>query len=373
MVIPAAILNKITLTINLPGTGGTETAIYRYGVLATLTHPGYNEFTRTISAYDSSILSETNQHGAVMGFSYDNLGRIKAVNMPSGFNDISASWSTNYVTITQGSNTVVKYWDGMGRDTGHVEQGDGINLYYRNTLDSEGRTVSESKGSTASADTYDYVYNDAGQIKKITDPRGKITTISMSGDQKTVTDANQHATYFEYNHLPGLASKLTDPAGKKAVFSYDGAGRLLSTSYNSSRTQSYIYNALDQATTENHPETGAITYAYSTANNLEIKTWGGQSTAFTYNTSNQVLTENAGDEKITYGYDSKGRVSSISSNLGWSKTSIGYNSFGNVSQETINIPGLSSKTVSYSYDGNNRLGQITYPDAGERPSTATMA
>ena len=282
--------------------------------------------------------------------------------MPSGFNDISASWSTNYVTITQGSNTVVKYWDGMGRDTGYVEQGDGINLYYRNTLDSEGRTVSESKGSTASADTYDYVYNDAGQIKKITDPRGKITTISMSGDQKTVTDANQHATYFEYNHLPGLISKLTDPAGKKAVFSYDGAGRLLSTSYNSSRTQSYIYNALDQVITENHPETGAITYAYSTANNLETKTWGGQSTAFTYNTSNQVLTENAGDEKITYGYDSKGRVSSITSNLGWSKTSIGYNSFGNVSQETINIPGLSAKTVSYSYDGNNQLAQITYPD-----------
>jgi RHS repeat-associated protein len=354
--------NNITITIDLPGTGGTETMTYKYGVLATLTHPGYTEFTRTISAYDSSILSETNQHGAVMNFDYDNLGRITAIDMPSGFNDIAASWSTNYVTITQGGNTVNKYWDGMGRDTGHTEQGDGITLYYRKSLDSEGRTTTESKGSTDSADTYVYVYNAAGQIKKITDPRGKITNINMSGNQKTVIDANSNSTTFEYNHLPGLVSNLTDANGKTAAYTYDGAGRLLGANFNSSRTQSYEYNALDQITSENHPETGAITYAYNTANNLEIKTWGGQSTGYTYNAANQLLTENAGDETITYTYDNKGRVASITGGLGWSKTSIGYNSFGNVTQETITIPGLSAKTVSYDYDGNNQLGRITYPD-----------
>ncbi len=69
-----------------------------------------------------------------MNFSYDNLGRITAIDMPSGFNDVTASWSTNYVTITQGNNTMKKYWDGMGRDTGFIEQGDGITLYSSKNL-----------------------------------------------------------------------------------------------------------------------------------------------------------------------------------------------------------------------------------------------
>ena len=131
-----------------------------------------------------------------MSFDYDNLGRITDIDMPSGFNDISASWSTNNVSINQGNNTIIKYWDGMGRDTGHVEQGDGITLYYRKSLDSEGRTLAESKGSTESTETYNYVYNAAGQVKKITDPRAKVTTIAMGADQKTVTDANNHAYCF---------------------------------------------------------------------------------------------------------------------------------------------------------------------------------
>jgi RHS repeat-associated protein len=354
--------NYITITVDLPGTGGTETMIYRYGVLATLTHPGYTEFTRTISAHDSSILSETNQHGAVMGFTYDDLGRITATTMPSGFNSISTSWSSDSVSSTQGGNKIIKYWDGMGRDTGYVEQGDGINLYFRKSLDSEGRIVAESKGSTNSANTYGYLYNAAGQITKITDPMLKETNISMDANHKTVIDANQHTTYFEYNHLPGLVTKLIDPADKKAEFTFDGVGRLLSTSYNYYRTQSYSYNGLDQVTSENHPETGEIKYAYSTANNLETKTWGGTSTTYTYNPSNQVLTEDDGDEKLSYTYDSNGRISSINSSLGWTKASIGYNSFGNVTQETITIPELSAKTVYYAYDGNNQLKKITYPD-----------
>ncbi len=75
-----------------------------------------------------------------------------------------------------------------------------------------------------------------------------------------------------------------------------------------------------------------------------------------------MLTENAGDETITYAYDSNGRVESITSGLGWSKTSIGYNALGAQTQEIMTIPGLSAKTISYAYDGNNQMSQITYPD-----------
>jgi hypothetical protein len=76
-----------------------------------------------------------------MGFTYDSLGRIKTIDMPTGFNDITATWSTTSVTITQGSNIVTKYWDGLARDLGYKESGDSTTLYFFKTLDAEGRVT----------------------------------------------------------------------------------------------------------------------------------------------------------------------------------------------------------------------------------------
>lgn len=354
--------NSITITIDLPGSGGTETWIYKYGVLATLNRPIFTEMSREISSYNSAILSETNQNGGKMDFIYDDIGRIVKIEMPSGFNDVTASWYSTYVIITQGSHKVYKYWDGMGRNTGHAETGDGIVLYYRKTLDSEGRLIGESKGSTDIDVDYNYVLSAAGAIKKITDPRGKITNIALATDKKTITDPNGNDTNLEYNHLPGLITKLTDAAGKIAMYSYDAIGRLINTTFNSSRTQTYTYNGLDQVTSESHPETGSIEYSYDTENNLATKTWGTSTFSYTYNSSNQMLTENAGDENLSFSYDSRGRISGVTSNLGWAKSPIVYNSLGAITGETISIPGLSAKIISYSYDGNNQLNQITYPD-----------
>ncbi|MFX1535259.1 MAG: choice-of-anchor D domain-containing protein, partial [Promethearchaeota archaeon] len=356
--------NLITITVNLPGSAGTETYEYRYGILSKIERPGYTEpeLSRTISNNDSSILSETNQHGGTMSFQYDGLGRIKKVVMPSPFNDINATWSTNSVSITQGGNAVTKYWDGMGRDTGHEETGDGITLYYLRTLDSEGRVIEESKGSTASSDKYIYELSASGQVKKITDPRGKITNISYSGNKKTVTDPNNKITEFEYNNLPGLVTKLKDPQSRFTYNTYDAIGRLKQVYYNSSRNQYFYYDGLDNLTKEIHPETGTIDYTYNSENNLWKKDWGGASITYSYNTSNQLTTINSDDETITYLYDSKGRVNKISSDKGWYRDNILYNYLGAVTQERQYIPGLGAKTLTYAYDNNNNLISISYSD-----------
>lgn len=276
----------ITITVDLPGSAGTETYKYSYGVLSNVIRPGYTELTRTISQYDSSILSETNQHGGMMSFSSDGLGRITSIDMPTGFNDITATWATNSVSIARGSNTMTKYWDGMGRDTGFTEAGDGTTLYYRKTLDAEGRLVSESKGSTNSADIYAYLITALGQVTRITDPRGKITSIAYSSNTKTVTDPQSKVTVYTYGGLPGLATNLKDPLNLNAVSTYDDLGRLTKVVYNSARTQTYAYDSLDNVTSEAHPETGTITYTFDAQNNLSQKTWGGATLNYGYNTSN---------------------------------------------------------------------------------------
>ncbi|MGD2093344.1 MAG: hypothetical protein PVH61_44700, partial [Candidatus Aminicenantes bacterium] len=272
-------------------------------------------------------------------------------------------WNTNDAVITQtGGSTIKKYWDGMGRDTGYSETGDGTTLYYGKTLDAEGRVVSESKGSTSDDDTYDYVLNAAGNPKKITDPRSKITNISYIDDQKTVTDAEQKQTVFYYDGLPGLHTRLKDPNSKYADYTYDGIGRLTRVIYNSARTQEYSYNGLDQVSEEIHPETGDIDYTYNNENNLWKKTWAGITLEYTYKSDNQIYRIITGDEIITYSYDTRARVSGISSTAGWSRDSITYNTLGSIKNERQNIPGLGLKTISYDYDTRNNLDYINYTD-----------
>ncbi len=321
----------ITITVNPPGNNsGIETYTYKYGVLAKLQKPGYVEFDRSVSQYNSTILSETNQHGAAYTFSYDNLGRIISVNMPTGFNNISASWSQNSVTIVQGAHKIIKYWDGIGRDLGYEEEGDGIKLYYRKTLDSEGRVVRENRGSINLSDQYQYGYNAAGKITQIKDPLSYVTTYTYNGNKTAIKDPLNRQTELTFSYLPGLVSSLKDTSGAIANYTYDAIGRLTQVVYNNARTQSYDYDYLDNIKKETHPETGEITYTYNAENLLSQKNFGGISINYEYNISNQLKKISSNDEIINYEYDSRGRINRIYSSKGWERNNILYNLFGSV-------------------------------------------
>jgi RHS repeat-associated protein len=364
----------IVKEVDLPGDSGIERYTYQYGALAKVekpTDPGmFTEVNRTISAYNSSVLSETNQHGGTIGFTYDLIGRITKIDLPDDtpevFNDIDAVWFQNLVTVTQGNgtdkNTINKYWDGLGRDTGYTEEGDGITLYFRKDLDDEGRVWRESKGSTIETDKYVYTLDAAGRPLTITDPRNKQTTIDYSGNQKTVTDANTKVTVFKYESFPGLVTELTDAKNIVTKYTYDDLNRLIKVDQDGgARIQEYYYNGLSQVRWEKHPETGLINYIYALTNNLALKGWDEHTITYTYNTGNQVKTINSGMEIITYSYDANGRLISASSDVGWSRDQLTYNTLGAILSKRVTIPGLSEKTLSYSYDSNNNLASLTYP------------
>jgi RHS repeat-associated protein len=61
-------------------------------------------------------------------------------------------------------------------------------------------------------------------------------------------------------------------------------------------------------------------------------------------------------------YDSQGRVKKVSSTNGWFRDNISYNKFGSITEERQYIPGTGYITLSYTYDRNNNLNSITYPD-----------
>jgi len=377
--------NSYYISVDPPPAGGQDasTVYYSYGVADKATEPGYTASERVISPYDSSITSEKNAFGAETAFEYDNLGRVTRVNLPDEFNDISYEYPANEkkVVITQSQtsppivNTITKHWDGMGRDTGSTEAGDNTTLYFRKTLDAEGRVKEENRASINSDHKYTYVYNAAGRFTQITDPLNKVASILYSGIASSVTDAEDHTTSHEYNDLPGLITKLTDAQGKIADYTYDAAGRLTTVIFNGARTQNYQYDYLDNVVSETHPETGTIPYTYNDANKISGRSWGGAEIAYAYDTNGRLISKTIGassPETVTYGYSlSSGSINSITSTKGWSRTDICYNKFGSLIKEVLTIPGLpSSKTIQYTYDRFNNLAKITYPDGREAVYTS---
>lgn len=367
----------VTTTVNPPGPAEKLTFNVSYGVLAEETLPDYTKYSRTINAYDSSITNERiNDGNTTTNFYYDILGSITRIDLPDPKNDITYNWrqnGENKIVVKQGENTslentITYFRDGQGRDLGHTETGDNTTLYYRRRLDAENRLVAENKGSIDPLHEYNYVYNEADDLVQISDPTGNVINISYSEKTKTETDSFYHATTYEYNHLPGLITGITDALGHLTSYIYDDIGRLTTVTINGSRTHTYEYDGLDNVLSESHPETGSISFSYDDSNRLSEKVWGGTTINYEYDEFNRLKSLTVGDgtsidETIKYVYNSRFREYDrvFSLEKGWSRNRI-IDDFGNVTSETTTIPGLAPKTISYSYDSNNNLSRITYPD-----------
>jgi RHS repeat-associated protein len=359
--------STVTIKVDPPGYSDKETIGYNYGVKNSASLPDFTRLTRIINLHDSSVNAEKRQDEGTMGYSFDNLGRVTAIELGGYYTDIAYDWRPNgenkvVITqgdITQGYNVVTKFWDGMGRDTGLTETGDETTLYSRRTLDAEGRVVSESKGSINPAHVYSYVYDAAGRVTRITDPISEVTTVAYSGITKTVTDAESHPTVYEYGDLPGLPTRVTDALNHSALYTYDAVGRLTNVLFNGARTHTYAYDGLDNVTSESHPETGSISYSYNAENLLGSKTWGGSTLGFEHDKSRRLVRTTATTggpiDIVDYSYNSiTGRVESIVDiTTGWRRENLVHNPWGLLTSERVTIPGLAPKAIAYTYDWSN--------------------
>ena len=96
-------------------------------------------------------------------------------------------------------------------------------------------------------------YSAAGLLQSITDPNGKVTTLTYSTASTstsvapaanlllTVTDPQGRALNFTYNTNSQLA-KVTQPDGGVLTYGYDTSGNLNSVQYPDGKTRQYAYN-----------------------------------------------------------------------------------------------------------------------------------
>lgn len=140
--------------------------------------------------------------------------------------------------------------------------------------------------------TYTYNYDSAGNLNKITNPLGNITSRSFD----------------VFNHV----TQIIPPPPKAGYdapiinYSYDGQGQLVQV--NDARrnvTTKYTIDGLGNAQAQQSPDTGTVTHAFDAAGNLiSAVDARGKSTIFRYDALNRLSNINYSDgEVIGFLYD----------------------------------------------------------------------
>ncbi len=264
--------------------------------------------------------------------------------------------------------------------------------------DAAGQRISESVGyESAEEATTTYVYNNAGLVTSVTDPRGKVwaMTYDVRGRKKTETDPLGNVTTWNYDAAGNVTSTVRPDAGT-TVSTYDNINRVLTTTDPAGRTTGFTYGGLAygdgtfgdnlvRLTDARGKVTGFTfdllgrrlrkTYADGTHDDWTYNPVGrvaafttaiGKTATHTYDARQRPVLKDWSDATpdVTATYDAAGRVVSLGSSV--SALSYTYDADDRVTGETqdLNSPAdLPAKTVSYTYDADGNRAGLSYPDS----------
>lgn len=203
----------------------------------------------------------------------------------------------------------------------------------RTSLDAQGRIVNDAVSGLFPAA---YTYDAHGRLATLT--RGK--------------DANTRTLQLTYD-AGGFLETLTDPLARIVRFARDAAGRVTQQTRPDGQVIDYTYDANGNLRTLTPPGRPSHRFGYDNVDLLsvyiapKIGTEPNQ-TRYTYNLDRQLTQISRPDgKKIAFGYDSAGRVASLTFNRG--TVLYGYDA-ATGGLNTLNAP--QGIDVTYAYDGS---------------------
>jgi RHS repeat-associated protein len=285
------------------------------------------------------------------------------------------------------------------------------------STDSQGRTNSFAYNSfnepltvlDPSQVTTTTTYNPTGDVSTISRPlvgSGQTSTTIYTfgdsthpGDPTKMTDPDNNSTTYTYD-TAGNRTSVTDPLGNKTTYAFDTIGRMksmvtpkgnVSHGHPLQFTWAYTYDNFGNQLTITDPLAHMTTYHFDPNQNLDrVTDADGNVTTKVYDLDNELtqvkradspqtvivtdynldgtvldLKDGKGNPIVTYGYDSHGRVSTITDALGNVTTSI-YDAVGNLAGKQD--PGGNCSAIpavgctGYIHNVANQLVGITYSD-----------
>ena len=409
---------------------------FEYDTKGRFVNKSYNALNHLMqNTYDNAtgnVLTETAPNGKVTIYTYDDLGRQTGISYPSGQSVIiSYQWATSTrptnalyykLTTSAGLPTMKEYYDGLGRVLRTEKTGfNGTSIYSSTLYNTKGQVVQSSlpyyTGQQALARVYTYDgygrlsidagpgtianYTYSGKTTQISTGSGQVSskTVDSQGNIVSATDeggtisytykslgktaqitTNGSSTSMLYDTY-GRQTNLTDPDAGATTYGYNGYNELTSQTDAKNNTFSMTYDLLGRIYTRTGPE-GITNYYYDPANNpglLSSVSYSGGSETYTYDQygrltgKSKVITDGS---PITYtegyGYDTQGRIISITYPSSFSVTNV-YNLYGYLSEvrrtngNALIWQGQSVDAfghITQSQYGNNIIGNKTYNTIG---------
>ncbi|WP_444902555.1 RHS repeat-associated core domain-containing protein [Microbulbifer sp. SSSA007] len=275
------------------------------------------------------------------------------------------------VTESDGNSLVFSY-DQRNRLT-QVEDAEGSKIKY--TLDSQGNhlktEIVDRDGNLKQ--TSSGIYDQLNRLKQRLGAEQQTTSYTYDGMGRLAlfTDALSVKTQYRYDGLGRLAESIEDAEGLAASskFAYDATGRITEVIDPRNNSTLYEYDLAGNLLKLVSPDTGTSTHVYDTAGNLTSSTDArGIVSKLTYDALNRLTSIDypaSPSEKATFTYDSieggnkgRGRLTGYSNDAG--STVLTYDALGRITQQGDTIAGLDF-TTGYGYDSEGRVTSITYP------------
>lgn len=274
---------------------------------------------------------------AGVAYAYDPLGRPKKVTNPDGtaVNRLFDHW-----TVTETD------------ENGHAKS---------YTFDAGQRLKKVVENNQGQAYTTNYVYSPLGELKKIADHLGNVTTINYDslGRKTSMSDPDMGNWKYTYDLVGNLTSQ-SDAKNIATLMKYDPLNRKTLVNYPNSQDISFIYDFPTKGTLAQVDDAaGTVTYKYDQRlrKTQEVRTLDnmGWVTKWSYDSLDRVASMTYPDNEIvTYTYNNQGTLESIPGVV----KNLDYNAAGQVTKK--DFANLRSATLTYD-TASNRLKSIKTP------------
>jgi len=398
----AGVTNAFPTAIVLPTNWGIAYT-YFLGTSQVYTHSDQNGFTTTNHYLDSLSrptstqvpINATNYSWKMM--SYASSSEVEA-NAYTGIGDASPSLTCSSCrhdqinldpfgrTLTQvlvsdpdGTDTVTASYDHNGR--------------VASVTNPERSTSSPSDGSES------YTYDGLNRITKVTHSDGSYNSTYYGAKVTSAVGGNTAQLCAAGTYGYGYPVLVVDEASKKretwtdgfgrtietdepnsagtlnvgTCYTYDVANNLLSVTQGA-QTRSYVYDEASRVTSATTPESGTVSYYYTTSSGGPCSGNGslvcrrtdarGITATYTYDKINRLtgITYSGSTHAVTYTYDAGTNQKGFRTGMtdGSGSTSWTYNEVGWPITEQRTIAAITN-TISYTYNGDGSIATLTYP------------
>lgn len=315
---------------------------------------GETVWENAISVTDSTTFAQV--AAAATGTSYSTSRTYDALDRVVRQYDFSGTNYTEYTYLGATSlvSTIMRAAGGTAQEQSSIA----------NVYDGAGRTIksTDANGTTENAVT-NFNYDGRGVLTSTVDPRSKTTTYTydLNGRVKTMTDAASGVTTYDYNAF-GQVWKVTDTRGNASYSWYDKAGRVTTTrdAENYLTTTTYtVFGEIASVKRWATATTGTAVIGTEPAGSGTVAT-----TQFTYDKAGRVLTSvNALNQTESYAYNNFGDRVSVTNRLS-NVTSYTVNRLGQVTREGTVGTSLNINAAGTESFGTERVKTYTYDSRG---------